>query len=160
MNRAMTPMPDNDEKMERLIRATLRDLPARRAPRSLEARVLAELERRAALPWWRRSFVHWPMLARVAFVLGCAGLAKGFVMVGIWASSGFDAARFREVFAQQFAWMESGLTVVHAIAGCYEIMSRNIPALWLYGAIAFVVTMYLALFGLGAAAYKALNAQR
>ncbi len=44
----MNPTPDNEEKMERLIHRTLRDLPPRRAPNSLERRVLAELDRRAA----------------------------------------------------------------------------------------------------------------
>ena len=45
----MTPSSHHDpEKLERAIHETLRALPPRRAPRTLEARVLAELERRAA----------------------------------------------------------------------------------------------------------------
>lgn len=54
----MHPAPDPEEKLERLIHRTLRDLAPRRAPRTLEARVFAELERRAALPWWRQSYAH------------------------------------------------------------------------------------------------------
>jgi hypothetical protein len=49
----MSPNPENNErKLERLIHETLRELPARQAPSSLENRVLAELARRTALPWW------------------------------------------------------------------------------------------------------------
>ena len=47
----MQPSPENhQEKLERAIHQTLRALPPRRAPRSLEDRVFAELARRAALP--------------------------------------------------------------------------------------------------------------
>ena len=41
----MKPASDNDEKLERLIHRTLRELPRRCAPGTLEARVMAELER-------------------------------------------------------------------------------------------------------------------
>jgi hypothetical protein len=156
----MTPTPDPQEKLERLIQQTLREQPPRRAPRSLEQRVLAEIERRAALPWWRKSFVHWPVAARAGFVVLCAGLVKLAWTAGVWVTTGADTARFREAFAQPFSWMESGLAVVNAIMGFIEIMLRNIPPLWLYGGLVFFASMYAALFGLGAAAFRALRAER
>jgi hypothetical protein len=55
--------------------------------------------------------------------------------------------------------MESGLAIVRAITGFIEIMLRNIPPLWLYGGLVFFASMYAALFGLGAAAYRALRAE-
>lgn len=149
-----------EQKLERFIHQTLRELPARRAPGSLEQRVLAELSRRAALPWWRKSFVHWPLAARAAFLVGCIGVVKLALMGAVWVMAGFDTTQYREAFAQQLAWMDSGLVVVHAIGGFFEIIARNIPPLWLYGGLAFLATMYVALFGLGAAAYKALQAHR
>ena len=155
----MTPTPENDEKLERLIHRTLRELPPRQAPRSLEQRIMAELERRSALPWWRKSFAHWPLGVRAGFVLLCAASIKGALMLGVWIMSGFDATKFKETLAQHFGWMESGLAVIHAITGFCDIMLRNIPPLWLYGGLAFFATMYLALFGLGAAAYRALRPQ-
>ena len=155
----MTP-PDRHEKLERLVHRTLREIPARRAPASLEARVLAELTRRAALPWWRQSFVHWPVPARAAFIVFSAGIVKLVLMASVWAMAGFDAAQFSAAFAQPVNWMESGLTVVNAIGGFFDILFRNIPPLWLYGGLAFLATMYATLFGLGAAAYKALYVQR
>lgn len=156
----MTPTPDPQENIERLIQQTLGELPPRRAPRSLERRVLAEIERRAALPWWRKSFVHWPVTARAGFILLCTGLMKLALMAGVWMMAGFDTAQFKEAFAQPFSWMESGLAIVRAITGFIEIMLRNIPPLWLYGGLVFFASMYAALFGLGAAAYRALRAER
>lgn len=156
----MTPLPDNNEKLERLVHRTLRDLPARAAPRSLEGRVLAELSRLAALPWWRKSFVHWPVPARAAFLAVSVGIVKLVLMAAVWVMAGFDTAQFRDAFAQPFSWMESGLSLIQAITGFFDIMVRNIPPLWLYGSLAVVAALYATLFGLGAAAYRALHAQR
>lgn len=153
----MIPSPDNHEKLEHLIHKTLRELPARRAPRSLEQRVLAEIERRALLPWWRKSFAHWPIAARACFLLASLGVIKVALWGAVWVMAGFDSAQFREAFAPQFTWMESGLALVHAITGFFDIMVRNIPPVWLYGSLAFIAATYFALFGLGAAAYRSFS---
>ena len=65
---------DTDQKLERLLHGALRGTPDRPAPVDLEARVLAAIARGAALPWWRRSFAHWPAAARFGFVGLCAAL--------------------------------------------------------------------------------------
>lgn len=152
----MTPSPDHNEKLERLIQQAVRGLPPRRAPQSLERRVLAEIERRAALPWWRQSFVHWPIAARAVFLVLCVGIVKLFIMGTIWALAGFDSVQFQNAFATRFGWMESGIALGSSIAGFFEVVIRNIPPFWLYGGLAFFATLYAALFGLGAAAYRAL----
>jgi hypothetical protein len=157
----MTPSPhNNDHHLERAIHRTLRELPPRPAPRSLEQRVLAEIARRAALPWWRKSFVHWPVPARAGFSVLLIGAVKVALMAAVWVMAGFDVAQFRDAFATQFAWIESGLVVARAISDFFTIMFRNIPALWIYAGLAFIAMMYATLFGLGAAAYKALYAER
>jgi hypothetical protein len=155
----MNPVPDPNQELEQWVGKTLRELPPRRAPRSLEQRVLAELDRRAALPWWRKSFGHWPIGARAAFVLLCAGLVRVALMAGAWMMAGFDPASFKSAFAQPYALMEGGIAIVNAVSGFCDIMLRNIPSLWIYGGLVFFAAMYAALFGLGAAAYKALHAR-
>lgn len=156
----MIPSPDKHEKLEHLIQQTLQELPTRRAPRSLEERVLAEIDRRALLPWWRKSFAHWPVAARACFLLASLGVVKIALWGAVWVMAGFDNAQFREAFAPEVTWMESGLAVVNAIAGFFDIMLRNIPSIWLYGGLAFVAAMYFALFGLGAAAYRTISLYR
>lgn len=156
----MTPIPENNDNLERLIHRTLRELPPRRAPHSLEARVLAEISRRAALPWFRKSFIHWPVPARAAFIVLSVGVVKLVLMAAVWMMAGFDTAQFRAAFSQPVTWMESSVAVVNAVMGFFDIMIRNIPPLWLYGGVAVVASLYVTLFGLGAAAYKALHAQR
>lgn len=157
----MKPSSENPtEKLERAIHQTLRALPPRRAPRSLEARVFAELARRAALPWWRQSFAHWPLPARAVFLLASVALVKVTLMVAVWVMGGFETASVGSAFSAQFAWAQTGLSAGRGIADFFAILFRSIPPLWLYGTAAFVAMMYAALFGLGAAAYRTLYASR
>jgi hypothetical protein len=148
--------PPDEQKLERLIHRTLRELPPRRAPHSLEARVLAEIERRALLPWWKKSFAYWPLAARAGFFL----LSAGLVMAVMWVTAGFDATPLKQMFETRFVWVENAGAVARAIGSFFDIVFRNIPPLWLYGGLAFIGAMYAAFFGLGAAVYRTLYATR
>lgn len=153
-------MQHSPEDLEKYIHQTLRALPARRAPLSLESRVRAALEARAALPWWKQSFACWPMAARVAFFIATAGVAKFVIMGVVWAMGGFDSAQFVNAFSTQFAWLQTASAVFDSVRNFCGVLYRSIPPLWLYGGLAFVGVMYAALLGLGTAAYRMLYAQR
>lgn len=148
---------DPHQKLERLIHQTLRELPPRRAPASLEARVLAELTRRSALPWWRKSYAHWPMTARAVFLVLSFALAGVSVFSAIWFMGGLDLRAYLDGFALQLGWLQNARTVLEAVRSFADILARNIPPLWVYGALALVAATYFTLFGLGAAAYRALQ---
>lgn len=156
----MNPANERDERLERAVHRTLRGLPPRRAPRTLEERVLAEIARQAALPWWRQSFRAWPLPARAVLLLACAGTAKLVLMAGVWATAGFDTATYREALAQPLAWMHTVNAVGQALTGWLETVARQIPPLWLYAGLATAAAAYTAVFGLGAAAYRLLRTQR
>ena len=156
----MTPSPDPKEALERVIHRTLRELPLRQAPVSLEQRVLAEIARRVALPWWHKSFAHWPVPARALFIVVLAAVVKLVLVGAVWIMAGFDVGQFREAFATQLTWVESGMVVVDALRDFCDIIARNLPMPWIYAGLAFIAVMYSALFGLGAAAYRTLYARR
>ncbi|MCC6414357.1 MAG: hypothetical protein IT582_00385 [Opitutaceae bacterium] len=143
------------EKLEKLIHQSLRALPERRAPRSLELRVMAAIEARQALPWWRQSFAHWPQPAKAAFfVLAGALAAVLFTLVfrtGAGSASSVTGA---------LDLLAPARRVFNAIADIGAAVFRGIPPLWLYGGLAFVAAMYAALVGLGATAYRTLIYQR
>jgi len=46
------------------------------------------------------------------------------------------------------------------VADLSETIFRSIPTLWLYGVVAFIATLYAALVGLGATAYRTLIVNR
>ena len=123
--------PPKDPKLERFIHRALRELPAPAAPRTLEARVLAEIERRAGLPWWRKNFAHWPLAARAVFLLGALGAVYAAWTFAI--AGGSEAAQLQQVFAPQLAWFDAGAAVVRALGDFAGIALRSIPTFWVYG---------------------------
>jgi hypothetical protein len=148
--------PHDEQKLERLIHQTLREAGPRRAPSTLEARVMAEIARRAALPWWKQNFTHWPVGVRFAFVAAATIVVAAIV----WGVGGINAAPLRDTFATHFAWLDSVAEVGRVLRDSFSTTVDSIPTLWLWGAVAIVASLYTALFGLGAAAYRTLYAAR
>lgn len=147
----------NPQDLEKLIHQTLRALPDRAAPRSLEQRVLAAIAARQALPWWRQSFIHWPLAARGAFVVLSAVLAAA-ILAGYFRASG--EVQSASLFAGPLAAWARLQAFGGAMSDLGGVIWRSIPSWWIYGAFAFAATMYAAFFGLGAAAYRTFFAQR
>jgi hypothetical protein len=141
-----------DRRMETVIGAALRELPQRPAPPGLEARVLQELSRRAALPWWRHSFAGWPAIARVAFVLMCLMLVGLAFLGGLWALESLGSPALGLL---SMTWARPMLALAD-VAAELASLARIVPPTWVYEGLAASVVLYAALFGLGIAAYRTL----
>ena len=150
----------NPEQLEKMVHAALRSLPDRRAPASLEARVLAAVEARTAIPWWHKSWSYWPQWVRAVFLVFCAGLAGLLVYTGVYIQTGFDTAQTSGTLAPMLAFANRVLGIGRGLADFVMLVARHVPSLWIYGAIAFVAGLYAMLFGLGAAAYRTLWVHR
>jgi hypothetical protein len=141
------------EQLERFIDQALRDQPLQRAPSDLENKVMAAIAHRAATPWWRSSFAHWPMAARVLFLVASAVLVKLVLDAAAQVIGPIDpTARGMELFAE--------LTWIRALFVTTVAVLRSLPSWWLYGGVAVLGALYLMLFGVSAAAYRTLYASR
>ncbi len=147
----------NPEELEQHIHRTLRALPDRRAPRSLEARVLAAIAAQQALPWWRQSFAHWPLPVRVTFLVVTATLAAVLAAMGLRLADGVETT---SLLSGPLTFLAQVQAVVGGIGDFCAAVLRSIPKIWLYGAVAFVGALYAMLLGLGAAAYRFFFFQR
>jgi hypothetical protein len=143
-------------KAERILNELLRGLPLRRAPAALEFRVCRELVRRAARPWWFRGFSQWPAGARVSFVAICGAIIGLSVGDGAWTML---ARTLSNVAAAPLSWTHSTVAVLRSACEVAALLMRVIPATWIYGGLAAGIALYMALFGLSAAAYRALYLQ-
>lgn len=144
---------NRDAHLERLIDKALRDQPLQRAPAGLQDNVMAAIARRAMAPWWRSSFAHWPVAARLVFLVA----SIGFIKLGLEASALLiepldPSARGAALFAE-VSW-------IHALFVTTGAALRSLPSLWIYGGIAVLAALYLMLFGVSAAAYRTLYASR
>ncbi len=145
---------DEEQGLERLLERTLRGLPLREAPPSLEAQVFAELRRRAALPWWRRSFAHWPQFARAGFLATCLALVGLAFLEGAWAVARLTALNASGV--PPMSWARQALGALAGAGKLAALIVGAVPPGWLYAGIAVSAALYAALFGLGAVAYRTL----
>jgi hypothetical protein len=152
--------PMNPEELERMVHQTLRSLPNRRAPATLEARVLSAIAHRATVAWWHKSFAYWPAWVRATFLAGSGSLAAAAVIAGIYLQSGPDTALYVQFFGP---WIETSSRVLafgRSLGDVAATVFRAIPPWWLYGAAAFLAGLYALLFGLCATAYRTLWAHR
>ena len=143
---------DADRRLETAIDAALRELPLRSAPPSLELQVLEELSRRAELPWWRRSFASWPLVARVGFVLMCVLLIGLAFVGGVWAMQSLGSPALGSL---SMPWARHLFALMGALGELASLV-RIVPPNWVYEGLAASVALYAALFGLGIAAYRTL----
>jgi hypothetical protein len=153
-------MKPSPEDLEKMIQQTLRSLPNRRAPRSLETRVMAAIEARASLPWWKQSYAQWPLVVRCAFLVLSGVFAKIALMGTVWIMADFESAGWVNAFTTQFAWVDRVSSAFGGVGQFFTIVGRNIPPAWLYGGLAVFALLYATLFGLGATAYRTLYSNR
>lgn len=151
----------SESELEQLLHRELRALAPRRAPRTLEHRVLAEIERRSTLAWWHRSYAYWPAWARATFlVAGVGGVGKALLFLWVFWQTGFDRPGFVEAFAPWFSFAERVLAVGAWMVDFCSRLVASIPAWWIYGGLGFVALLYLSCFTLGATAYRVLYRSR
>ncbi|MDB4473611.1 hypothetical protein N9023_01270 [Opitutaceae bacterium] len=144
------------EQLEQKIHAVLREQPARRAPMSLEQRVLGEIARRQALPWWQRSFVYWPNSVRLTFLVVATGIA-GAVLLFSMQLLGLVSADSITQLAEPVRGAWNTLRVAGStIGGLVAPTMPELNAKYLYAGLAVVGGAYAVMLGLGATAYRVL----
>lgn len=157
----MNPTPATDH-LERLIDQALRDQPPLPAPATLEARVLAAVARAPAAPWWRRGFLHWPVAARLVFLIA----SVGFIRIGLLAwervTTTIDAMETTGIatVAPGLSWAAAVADLLSALTGVSRTLLAGIPQDWLYTGGALMLSLYALLFGLGALGYRVFRARR
>lgn len=147
--------PLSHDELEKRLHRTLRELPLHRAPDTLEDRVLTILSARAALPWWRRSYVHWPKAARTGFFVGSAAAAAVVIIASVAGVQG-AAGLLEAPVADVRDHVEQARVAGSVVAGVGRSWLPIVSSLWWYGAAGAVVAAYMALLGLGAAFYRLL----
>lgn len=151
----MSSRDQTDEKLERLVSQVLRDQPLRRAPASLETRVLGELAARARLPWWRRGIATWPASVRIPVIAVCAVSVPAAWVLSLWlAAHVASAARSR--IAGPLATIKGAGHTFASLGTIATDIVQSIPREWLVGGFIATFTLYAAVFALAAFGYSLL----
>jgi hypothetical protein len=143
-----------DREMEVRVGQALRTLPHRRAPATLESRVLDALARRVPLPWWRRSFGEWPAPARVAFGVTSAVLVVIAVLAGAAANANLGSLGASPALATPVLRDASVFFVITRTLSVS--LASTLSSSWVLGCLVASAALYAALFGLAIAGYRTL----
>jgi hypothetical protein len=143
-----------DREMEARLGQALRALPGRRAPATLESRVLDALARRAPLPWWRRSFGEWPAAARVAFGVTSAVLVVFTVLAAAAANANLGA--FGASHALSMPVLHDASVFLVIVRTLSVSLTSILSSGWVLGCLIASAALYAALFGLAIAGYRTL----
>lgn len=133
----------------------LRQLPPRPTPPTLAPRVLAEVQRRRRLPWYRRPWRTWPRGPRL---LSLPALALALVAVSqVEPSRARVAAAISWPFDTVFQFLETIRTVADALRILTEslLMALGHASPAMLTALGVAVAMaWLGTLGLGTAAWR------
>ncbi len=144
----------NPDPLETKIHEALRSLPPRRAPLSLEARVQAEIARRAALPWWKKSWSYWPGLVRGMFLVLSAAICAGTIAGVMEFLHGGYRAAFGRVINGPWQTISAMGGSLHTVLENLHRWIGLIPSPWLYGVVGGITFLYLVCFAVGAGVYR------
>jgi hypothetical protein len=73
--------PHDEKQLEAAISRELKALPKLRSPSSLAARVMATIEQRQAVPWYRQSWQYWPLPVRAIAALVLVAAFSGLCIL-------------------------------------------------------------------------------
>lgn len=142
------------ERLERLTHRALRELPQWRAPATLESRVLAEIERRAALGGSTRGgsavgVASWPATGRALLGAGCA-----LCVPLLWLLvPQLHAHLTRALNVPDVAhWVDTVTGTSRMFIGLVQLAARMvylIPKDWLFGGLILTSAAYAAPIALG-----------
>jgi hypothetical protein len=140
---------DYDKKLEAEVDRELKALPQITAPAALVSRVMAAIELRRALPWFRRAWDTWPGSLQGLFLVTMVALAGG-ICFGGWEA--MHTATFGLAVHKVSGWF-SGFsaiyTALNALAGAIIALIKQINSTVL---IAFLIAAglgYAIFLGLG-----------
>lgn len=135
--------------LERLAHRALRELPPCRAPAGLEARVLAEIERRAKQPERPTGIAHWPASARALLIAGCVLCAALVWLVMPRLYGAMMYALSAAGVADVIDGLSGTIRMFVGLAGLAARLVRMIPKDWLFGGLFVISVAYAALIALG-----------
>ena len=149
-----------EKKLEVEIDRELKALPEISAPATLVSGVMAAIELRRALPWFRRAWHTWPGSLQGLFLVTMLALFGG-ICFGVWEAS--HTATFGLAVHKVGGWF-SGLsaifTALNALAGAIVAMIKQVNSTILIAFLCAAGLGYALFLGLGTMYFRLAFAKR
>jgi len=140
---------NKNSQLEAAVDRELKALPNLRAPQTLLPRVMAVIEQRAGLPWYRRAWQTWPLplqaVSMLVLLVAFAGLCLGswqLVHAPAVASATSEASGW-------FRTLSRSLSTLGVLANALVLAVRSLGPLVLLGIMMALLLGYAACVGFG-----------
>jgi hypothetical protein len=140
---------DYEKQLEAAVQRELKALPELQAPQSLQMRVMQTIQRRASLPWYRRSWENWPPSLQIpvlAFMLA-AFAALCFGGWEAWQSPAFAAASHK--VAQYLSGVSALLNAAGVLVSATGLVLKQLGTWFVLACLATIALGYALCVGLG-----------
>ncbi len=141
--------PEYEKQLESEIDRELKGLPDLPAPGSLARRVLAGIEQRRSVPWYRQAWQNWPLPLRAGALVVLAALFGALCFAG-WKLT--HAQQLSIAMQQAGSWF-SGITTLfnalNALGTTAVILFKHLGTGVLIGCLAAMALAWMMCLGLG-----------
>ncbi len=153
-------IPNYEERLAARVDRELKELGELQAPATLVSRVMRAVERRAARPWYRRSWQAWPAGLQWASLAALLAMVCGLGL-GAWNLGHAAAATVgAPAIAQEFAGLGLVWRTFNVLGGAAVLSIRQLGPGFIICGMAVVVMAYAACVSLGTVCVRLATARR
>jgi hypothetical protein len=151
---------NDDQHLELAISRELKALPELTAPASVANRVLAAIELRLNVPWYRRAWVVWPVAWRMASLAAMLMLFSGLCFAG-WEVSRTEPIMSAMHRAEQwFSGLNMIGSVMNILAGSAALVAKKLGTIFIVACLVAAGVGYAIFLGLGTVYFRLAFAKR
>jgi len=151
---------DNDRQLEREISRELKALPELTAPVSVASRVRAAIELRLNVPWYRRSWVTWPLALRMASLAAMLALFGGLCLAGWEVSQTETIMSATQRAGQWISGLNTVGSVLNILADSVTLVVKKLGTIFIVTCLVATGLGYAIFLGLGTVYFRLAFAKR
>jgi hypothetical protein len=151
---------NDDQQLELAISRELNALPELTAPASMANRVLAAIERRMHVPWYRRSWVTWPVTLQIASLAAMLTLFGGLCFAGWELSQTEMTLSAMHRIGQWFSGLNTIGSVMNILAGSVALVVKKLGTTFIVACLVAAGLGYAIFLGLGTVYFRLAFAKR
>jgi uncharacterized membrane protein len=152
--------PEYESKLEAAIDRELKGLPELTAPNSLSRRVMAAIERRATVPWYRTAWQNWPLSLRIP-AMALLVVFFGALCFGVWKLPHTEVATVGA--AKVSGWFSVFATLwnaLNAVVGVFVLAFKQLGTGLIAAIVGAIVLAWVMCLGVGTACVRLAWARR
>lgn len=151
---------NDDQQLESAVRRELKSLPELAAPASLASRVMAAIEFRRNVPWYRRAWVTWPPALRMASLAAMLALFGGLCFAGWELSHAHTVSQAAHRAGQWFSGLSAIGNLLSILASSVVLVVKKLGTTFIIACLVAGGLGYAVFMGLGTFYFRLAFAKR